>query len=141
MYANAIEVPWMTARMAESFGLNSNPTVFVSLFHCLFSHSSKPAFIRFFRTSSGLTYEVSEVALISASLMRSSSLTSGFSLPQFSRQFAFAGSRPACCIRGLKISRSHVRFMKRCSAMTFLSAISRAALADASVKPGVVKLS
>jgi hypothetical protein len=26
--------------------------------------------------------------------------------------------------------------MKRCSAITFLSAISRAALADASVKPG-----
>jgi hypothetical protein len=24
MYANATEVPWTTARMAESFGLNSN---------------------------------------------------------------------------------------------------------------------
>jgi len=78
------------------------------------------------------------VALISASLMRSSSWTSGFSVPQFSRQFAFLGLRSACCIRGLKISRSHVRFMKRWSAMTFLSAISSAALADASVKPGVV---
>jgi len=38
----------------------------------------------------------------------------------------------------VNICRSQVRFMKRCSAMTFLSAISRAALADASVKPGVV---
>ncbi len=38
----------------------------------------------------------------------------------------------------MNICRSQVRFMKRCSAMTFLSAISRAALADASVKPGVV---
>jgi len=81
------------------------------------------------------------VALISASRIRSLSWTSGFSLPQFIRQFAFAGSRTACCIRGVKISRSHVLFMKRCSAMTFLSAISSAALADASVKPGVVKLS
>lgn len=71
--------------------------------------------------------------------MRSSSLTSGFSVPQFSLQFAFLGSSPVCCSRGVKISRSQVRFMKRCSAMTFLSAISRAALADASVNSGVVK--
>ena len=85
MYDRAMDVPWMAARMAESFGLNSSPSCLFPPVYCLVSHSSKPALIRFFRTSSGLTYEVSEVALISASLIRSSSLTSGFSVPQFSR--------------------------------------------------------
>ena len=79
------------------------------------------------------------MALISANRMRSSSLISGFSVPQFSRMFAFFGSWPACLVSGLKICCSMVRFMKRCSVWTFLSAICRAALADASVKPGVVK--
>lgn len=37
------------------------------------------------------------------------------------------------------LSRSMVRFMNRCSACTFRSAICIAALADASVNPGVVK--
>jgi hypothetical protein len=84
-------------------------------------------------------YWVWAVALISARRMRSSSLISGFSVPQFSRMFAFLGSNPACWTMGLNIYCSTVRFMKRCRACTFLSAICRAALAEASVNPGVVK--
>jgi hypothetical protein len=100
MYDRAIDVPWTAAKMAESLGLNSSPKCFTpSLCYWLVSHSLKPALIRFFRTSSGLTYEVSCSALISANLIMSSSLTSGFSVPQFSRQPAFWGQSGGCCGR------------------------------------------
>ena len=71
--------------------------------------------------------------------MSATSISGVSGMPQFNRQSALLASRPASLITGVKISFSTILLQNICRAKTFLSAISRAALAEASVNPGVVK--
>jgi hypothetical protein len=58
-----------------------------------------------------------------------------FQYAQFNRTADLLRSDSACSTMALNVSRSTMRFMKRCKAITFRSATSKAAIAEASGIP------